>query len=131
MNESKRQKKVARVIQKELGEIFQKDSRNIIGSAFITLTEVSITRDLSFARVYISMMLVEKQQELIDKINHRKSEIRGLLGNRIGQQMRIVPDLEFFIDELQEEALKMDALIDGLNIPPLPEEDESEEKKKD
>jgi len=131
MNESKRQKKVARVIQKELGEIFQKDSRNIIGSAFITLTEVSITRDLSFARVYISMMLVEKQQELIDKINHRKSEIRGLLGNRIGQQMRIVPDLEFFIDELQEEALKMDALIDGLNIPPLPEEDESEEKKED
>jgi len=131
MNESKRQKKVARVIQKELGEIFQKDSRNIIGSAFITLTAVSITRDLSFARVYISMMLVEKQQELIDKINHRKSEIRGLLGNRIGQQMRIVPDLEFFIDELQEEALKMDALIDGLNIPPLPEEDESEEKKED
>ena len=129
MNESKRQKKVARVIQKELGDIFQKDTRNIIGSAFVTLTEVSITPDLSFARVYISMMLVEKQQELIDKINHRKSEIRGLLGNRIGQQMRLVPDLEFFIDELQEEALKMDALIDGLNIPP--EEDGSEEKKKD
>lgn len=131
MNESTRQKKVARLIQKELGDIFQKDSRNIIGSAFVTLTEVSITPDLSFARVYISMMLVEKKEELIEKINHRKSEIRGLLGNRIGRHMRIVPDLEFFIDELQEEALKMDALIDGLKIPPLPEEDESEEKKKD
>lgn len=131
MNENKRQKKVARVIQKELSEIFQRDTKNILGSAFVTLTEVSITPDLSMARVYISMMMVDKKQELIDKINQRKSEIRGKLGNRIGRQMRIVPDLEFFIDELQEDAIKMDALIDSLKIPPLPEEDGSEENNKD
>ncbi|TDI67573.1 MAG: 30S ribosome-binding factor RbfA [Bacteroidetes bacterium] len=128
MNESKRQKKVARAIQRELGDIFQKDVRHITGHAFITITEVGMTPDLGFARVYISMMMVENKQELIEKINHRKSEIRGKLGNGIGKQMRIVPDLEFFIDELQEEALRMDALIESLDIPPT-EEDETEGNK--
>ena len=128
MNESKRQKKVARAIQRELGDIFQKDTRHITGHAFITITEVGITPDLGLASVYISMMMVENKQELIEKINHRKSEIRGKLGNGIGKQMRIVPDLEFFIDELQEEALRMDALIESLDIPPA-EEDEKEGNK--
>ncbi len=124
MNESKRQKKVARAIQRELGDIFQKDTRHITGQAFITITEVGITPDLALASVYISMMMVKNKQELIEKINHRKSEIRGKLGNAIGKQMRIVPDLEFFIDELQEDAIKMDALIESLHIPPE-EEDET------
>jgi ribosome-binding factor A len=124
MNESKRQKKVARAIQRELGDIFQKDTRHITGQAFITITEVGITPDLALASVYISMMMVKNKQELIEKINHRKSEIRGKLGNGIGKQMRIVPDLEFFIDELQEDAIKMDALIESLDIPPE-EEDET------
>jgi len=129
MNESTRQKKVARVLQRELGDIFQKDTGNVTGRAFITITDVIMTPDLSMAHVYISMMLVDNKQELIEKINRRKSEIRGKLGNRIGQQMRNVPDLEFNIDELQEEALRIDSIIDNLDIPPIPDEDIEENKK--
>ena len=126
MNESKRQKKVARLLQKELGDIFQKDPRNILENAFVTIMDVGITPDLSIARVYISMMLVKNQQELIDKINHRKSEIRGILGRRVGKQLRIIPELVFYRDEIQENASRLDALIDNLDIPPADVEGETD-----
>lgn len=130
MNESKRQKKVARLLQKELGDIFQKDKRNILENAFVTIMDVGITPDLSIARVYISMMLVKNQQELIDKINHRKSEIRGILGRIVGKQLRIIPDLEFYIDEIQGNASRLDTLIDNLNIPPADVESEKDNNDK-
>ncbi len=123
MNESKRQKKVARLLQKELGGIFQSQVRAITGKAFITVTEVGITPDFSMARVYLSMLMVDDKHALIEKINVRKSEIRGKLGHRIGKQMRVVPDVLFILDELQEEATRLDNLIDSLNIPPAPEEE--------
>ncbi len=123
MNESTRQKKVARLLQKELGEIFLSEVRTITGKAFITVTEVGITPDFSMARVYLSMLLADDKHALIDKINARKSEVRGKLGHRIGKQMRVVPDVSFILDELQEEATSLDNLIDSLNIPPTPEEE--------
>lgn len=118
MNESMRQKKVARLIQKEIGIIFQEDSRYILSNSFVTITDVRITPDLGIARVYVSMMLVDDKEALIDKINNRKSEIRGILGRNIRHQLRIVPDLLFFVDELQDNASQLDTLIDSLDIPP-------------
>jgi len=118
MNESMRQKKVARLIQKEIGNIFQEDSRHILNNSFVTITDVRITPDLSIARVYVSMMLVDDKEALINKINSRKSEIRGILGRNIRNQLRIVPDLLFFVDELQDKASQLDTLIDSLDIPP-------------
>lgn len=128
MNESKRQQKVARLIQKEIGEILQKDKRNVLNNAFVTVSDVLISPDLSLARVYLSMLLLDepKQKELIETINNRKSEIRGILGRRIGKQMRIVPDLVFFRDNLEEQALKIDSIIDSLDIPPADEDEEKE-----
>jgi len=124
MNESTRQKKVARLLQRELGDILQKDKRNVLGNSFVTITEVSMSPDLSVARVYLSMMLVTEKEALIEQINHRKKEIRGLLGNQIGKQMRIVPEIYFVVDDLQEQASELDQLIDNLEIPPEPEEED-------
>ena len=123
MNESTRQKKVARLLQKELGDILQQDKKNVLGNSFVTVTEVGVSPDLSVARVYLSMMLVQHKDELIERINHRKKEIRGQLGNRIGKQVRAIPEIYFVIDDLQEEATKLDQIIDNLDIPPA-EEDE-------
>lgn len=125
MNESKRQQKVAKLLQKDLGDIFQRDVRGILGGAFVTIADVKITPDLSIAMVYISMMLVKDKEELIDRINERKSEIRRELGNKIGKQVRIVPDLKFFVDEIEENAARLDKLIDDLHIPPA-EDDKTE-----
>lgn len=125
--EGTRQQKIAKQIQKDLSDIFQKDKWGLFNKKLVSISEVKVTQDLSIARIYLSMMMVEDRNALIEKINEHKSEIRKLLGNRIGKQMRKVPDIEFYNDELEERAARIDKLIDSLNIPPA--ENDSEEDK--
>ena len=120
MSGTVRQQKFNRLIQKELSEIFQRDKRGILENAFLTVTEVRVSPDLSVAKVYLSMTLAKDKRGLLDKINLRKNEIRKALGDKIRNQARIIPHLVIFIDEIDESATKMDALIDSLKIPPLP-----------
>lgn len=123
--ESKRQQKYASLIQKELGEIFQKESRPLVGNAMVTVTRVMMSPDLSLARVYLSFLLANNQ-ELFDKINEAKKSIRRNLGNRIGKSVRIIPEIAFFMDESSAYAQHMDRVINDLNIPEAPDEDEEE-----
>ena len=123
-----RQQKFSRLIQKELSEIFQRDKRGILENAFVTIADVRVSPDLSVAKVYISMMLIKNKEEVLGKINKRKSEIRKALGDKIGKQVRIVPELVFFIDEVQEEALRMDSVLSGLQIPPAMNVSKNEEE---
>ena len=112
-----RQQKFAKLIQKELSDIFQRDKRGILENAFVTIVEVRVSPDLAIAKVYISMMLVKDKAAMLEKIRARKNEIRKALGNKIGKQVRVVPELIFFIDEVEEDAQRMDKLISGLDIP--------------
>lgn len=123
--ESKRQQKYASLIQKELGEIFQRESRPLVGNAMVTVTRVMMSPDLSLARVYLSFLLANNQ-ELFDKINDAKKSIRKNLGNRIGKSVRIIPEIAFFMDESSAYAQHMDRVISDLNIPDAPDEDEEE-----
>lgn len=125
---STRQLKYAGLIQKDLSELFQKDSRHWFGQAFVTITDVEVSPDLSFAKVYLSLMMVKDEQGFLDLVKSKKSEIRKALGLKIGKQVRIVPDLNFYLDDTQENAQKIEDLLSGLNIPPAPEEDESEDE---
>ncbi len=118
MSGSIRQQKFSKLILRELGEILQQDKKGILGNLFISLVEVRISPDLSVARVYVSMMLAGDKQKALDRLNTHKSEIRHALGNRIRNQARIIPELIFVIDEVEENAMKMDELIRSLNIPP-------------
>ena len=120
MSGTVRQQKFSKLIQKELSDIFLRDRRGILENAFITITDVQMSPDLSVAKVYLSMMLAKDKQAVMDRINLRKKEIRKALGDTIRKQVRIIPELAFFIDELEEKAIKMDALIDSLKIPPSP-----------
>jgi ribosome-binding factor A len=124
MGGSVRQQKFSKLILKELSEIFQRDKRGILDNAFVTVTDVTVSPDLGVARVYISMMLEKDRPALLEKINIRKSEIRKALGDKIRRQVRVIPELIFYIDELDEKATKMDALIDSLVIPPAPKAEE-------
>ena len=120
-----RQQKFAKLIQKELSDIFQRDKRGILENAFVTIAEVRVTPDLGLARVYISMMLIKDKQAVLDRITGRKSEIRKALGNKIGKQVRIVPELVFYIDQVEEDAERMDNLLGNLDIPkPKKQEEE-------
>ena len=128
MSGTVRQQKFNRLIQKELSEIFQRDKRGILENALLPVTEVRVSPDLSVAKVYLSMTLAKDKRGLLDKINLRKNEIRKALGDKIRNQARIIPHLVFFIDEIDESATKMDALIDSLKIPPLPGSAATEEE---
>jgi len=125
MMESKRQQKYARLIQKELGEMFQKESRSLVGNAMVTVTRVMMSPDLSLARVYLSFLLANNQ-ELFEKIDEAKKTIRRNLGNRIGKTVRIIPEIAFFMDESSAYAQHMDRVISGLDIPEAPDNDEEE-----
>lgn len=113
-----RQQKFAKLIQKELSDIFQQNKRGFLDNIFVTIAEVQVSPDLAVARVYISMMLVKDKKAVLETINTHKKEIRKALGQRIGKQVRIVPELIFNIDEVEENAARIEDLIKSLNIPP-------------
>jgi ribosome-binding factor A len=117
MSGTVRQQKYNKLIQKELSDIFLKDKRGILGNAFITIADVRISPDLSVAKVYLSMTLAKDKKAVLNNIELHKSEIRKALGDRIRNQARIVPNLVFFIDEIEENAQRIEDLIKSLNIP--------------
>ncbi len=126
--ESKRQHKINRLLLKELGEIFQRELQEIVAGKFITVTEVRITPDLGLAKIYLSMMLVEDKEAFLKHVNEHISQIRFKLGNRVKNQLRIIPELKFYLDESAEEAAKIDNLITGLDIPEESDLDEDDYK---
>jgi ribosome-binding factor A len=97
--ESTRQKKVARLIQKELAEFFLFESKRLFEGAFITVTIVRVSPDLAHARVYLSFFKAEKPTEMLAHILAIKKEIRRKFGEAVRNQLRIVPDLDFYIDD--------------------------------
>ena len=121
---STRQQKYGRLLLKELSEIFQRDKRGILDNAFISIADVTVSPDLSVAKVYISMMLAKDKARTLEKLNKGKSEIRKALGDRIGKQVRIVPELIFLIDDTEENAFRIEELIKNLNIPPADKDSE-------
>ena len=116
--ESTRQQKYARLIQKELSDIFHKEMKNAIGGTFITITSVRMSPDLGLAKVYLSFMLVNDRKEMLEKIETLKKPIRKALGDRIRRQARVIPELAFFLDDSSDYADKMDQLFKKIDIPP-------------
>ncbi len=116
--ETKRQQKFSRMIQRELGEIFQKDIKGFFGQVFITVTQVRMSPDLSMARVYLSLMMSPNKDSYIEDLNNKKGFVRKTLGDRIGKKIRIVPDLHFYLDDSAEYADNIDKILKDLNIPP-------------
>ncbi len=115
---STRQQKFSRLVQKELSEIFQRNRRGILDNTFITIADVKMSPDLSVAKVFISMMLAKNKEKTLENLNLHKREIRKELGEKIGKQVRIIPELIFIIDEIEENAQRLEDLIKNLNIPP-------------
>lgn len=97
--ESIRQQKMSRLIQKELAGIFLREVKDLFSGAMITVTRVRMSPDLSVARVYVSIFAVKNKDSIYEDIEIYTSEIRKHLGNKIRKQVRIIPELKFFIDD--------------------------------
>lgn len=109
--DSLRQNKVSRLIQKDLGEIFQKEGMMFSASALITVTKVYVSRDLSVAKVYLSLFTTGKKETLLETIRLNSKDIRFRLGQRIKHQLRVVPDLQFFMDDSLDYIEKIEKLL--------------------
>lgn len=109
--ETIRQKKVGRLIQKELGNIFLHEGYGNLGGTMITVTIVRMAPDLSFAKVYISIFPSTNAKASLQHINQNSSLIRGSLGKKVGKQLRIVPELAFYIDDSLDYAERINKLL--------------------
>jgi ribosome-binding factor A len=109
--ESVRQQKVNKLIQKELAEIFRSNSKTMFEGAFITVTVVRISPDLGAVKAYVSIMTNLDKKVIFKLIEDQLSVIRKKLGLRVGKQLRVTPELAFFIDDSLDYAMKIDALL--------------------
>jgi ribosome-binding factor A len=121
--ESKRQQKFSGVIQKDLAEIFQREGMNILPNIMITVTKVRVSPDLAVARVYLSFFNSTNDTLSLNTIKLHTGEIRYKLGARIKDQVRIVPQLDFFIDDTSDYVERMDKIFDKISKEPRQEED--------
>jgi ribosome-binding factor A len=110
--ESTRQSKISRLIQKDLSEIFQREGRNIFGPVLITVTKVHVTSDLSIAKVYVSLFATNNKNEMIQQIKIHSKDLRFKLGQRIGRQVRVIPELQFYLDDSLDYIAKIEKLLD-------------------
>lgn len=107
-----RQNKVARLIQKELSDIFQQNASGMFNNAMISVTVVRMSPDLSLARTYLSIYNTQcSDTEVFENIQTQKSRIRNLLGQKIRNQVRTIPEIAFFIDDSLDYFNKIDDLL--------------------
>ena len=109
--ESTRQHKISRLIQKELAEYFQRESRSFFPNKLITVTMVRVTSDLSIARVYLSIFPAGKDEDLLGPVTGHSGKIRNELAKKVRHQLRKIPELEFFLDDSLDYADNIDRLL--------------------
>ena len=105
-----RQNKIARLLQKELRFIFQEQTRSLHG-VMVSVTRVKISPDLSVCTAYLSIFPSEKSEEMIKNITKNDKQIRYELGTRVRYQLRIIPELRFFIDDSLDYIERIDELL--------------------
>ena len=109
--ESTRQKKVSRLIQKELADIFLKKGNELAHGKMISVTKVRVSPDLSFAKAYISIFPAGQQDDILKSIEEHASRIRYDLGHKVRSQLRIVPEIAYYIDDSLDYIDKIDKLL--------------------
>jgi ribosome-binding factor A len=108
--ESTRQKKVARLLQKEIGSILQQKTSEL-GGKMITVTVVRMSPDLSLAKIYLSFFPVKENEDPLSSVKEHTAQIRYELGNKVHNQLRIVPELAFFVDDSLDYIEKIEKLL--------------------
>lgn len=105
-----RQNRIARLLQKELAEIFQRQTRAMHG-VLVSVTKVKISPDLSICTAYLSIFPSEKADELLENIRKNEKSVRYELGQHVRNQLRIIPELRFFIDDSLDYIERIDELL--------------------
>ena len=108
--ETTRQNKIARLIQKELSDIFQRQTSQMRG-VLVSVSVCRISPDLSVCRAYLSVFPSKRAEEIVQNINTNQRQVRYELGTRVGKQLRIIPELKFFVDDSLDYVEHIDELL--------------------
>lgn len=115
MEETKRQKQVGRLIQEEMSDIFQREGMSMADGGMVSISKVGMTPDLMDARIYLSLFQVKDPAKLLHEIKEKTKELRKLLGMRVKNQLRRVPELHFFVDDTLDHVFHMEEIFRKIN----------------
>ena len=115
MQEGKRQKQVAGVIQEAMNEIFQRMGLTMMGGGMVSISNVKITPDLLEARIYLSLFQVGDTKKVLQYFEDRKPEIKRELSSRVKHQLRRMPELKFFLDDTLDQVFKIEEIFKKIN----------------
>ena len=100
--ENTRQQKIAKQIQKDVAEIFQKEGAAIVRGMLVTVTAVRVSPDFGYAKIYVSVFPFERSGELMLSLEENLRVVRGALGQRLRNQLKSIPEFQFFLDDSLE-----------------------------
>lgn len=109
--ENTRQQKISKQIQRDIAEILQRDHSSLLRGMLVTVTTVRVSVDLAYAKIYISVFPFDKAKVALELIDGQNKAIRGALGNRMRNQVKSIPELQFFIDDSLEYIENIDSLL--------------------
>jgi ribosome-binding factor A len=112
--ESKRQKQISELIRRQFSSVLMEEGAYIFDKAMVTVIRVTISPDLLNARVYLSIFNTENKPAVLLAMEENAMRLRHALANKVGKQLRRMPDLHFFPDESLDEFFKMDQLLKKL-----------------
>ena len=119
MNESNRQKKVAQIIQEDFAEFFRKQASESKQSFLISVSDVKVTADLSIAKIYLSIFPPEYRKDIMKEILVNKSQYINFIGQKMGKQVRIIPELNFYLDTTLDDVEKIEKELRGEGDNPI------------
>jgi len=111
MEESKRQRQVARLIQEEMSAILLKEGLNMVQGGMVSVSKVNVTPDLLEARIFLSFFKIKNPQALLEIFKEKTGELRGILGNKLRHQLRRIPQLQFIIDDTLDHVFRMEEIF--------------------
>lgn len=99
------------MVQVALSEVFLNEAKEIVGNAMVTVSAVKVTPDLLLARAYVSIYNTEKPEDILGFIEHNNTNLRRLVGNKIKNKVRRIPELEFYRDDTLDEVFRIENLF--------------------
>ena len=111
--ESNRQRKVAQIIQEDFAELFRKQSAESKQSFLVSVSDVKVTADLGIAKIYLSIFPQEYRASIMKEIEENKSQYRNFIGQKMAKQVRVIPNLNFYLDTALDDVERLEKELRG------------------
>jgi ribosome-binding factor A len=112
--ETKRQKQINELLRRQFSMVLLEEGPNLFDKAMVTVTRTVVSPDMSNAKIYLSVFNTDNKQEILLTMQENYARLKFALGNKVGKQLRRMPDLAFYLDESLDEFFKMDELLKKL-----------------